>query len=143
MLLEISSDGKTRLEPYWSLLEVAERGQANLLDVDEVEARERLEVLLTDAVTRRMVADVPLGVFLSGGIDSSTVAALMQANSVTPVKSFSIGFHEADYNEARQAKAVAAHLGTDHTELYVTAHQAQAVIPVSYTHLTLPTTPYV
>ena len=128
-LLEIRDDGETQCEKYWSLLDVATRGQAAPLDIDDEDACERLETLLTDAVTRRMVADVPLGVFLSGGIDSSTVTALMQANSPSPVKSFSIGFHEADYNEADQAKAVAAHLGTDHTELYVTAEEARAVIP--------------
>jgi asparagine synthase (glutamine-hydrolysing) len=128
-LLEIRADGETRGERYWSLLDVATRGQAALLDIDDEEASERLEKLLTDAVTRRMVADVPLGVFLSGGIDSSIVTALMQANSSAPVKSFSIGFHEAEYNEATQAKAVAAHLGTDHTELYVTAAEAQSVVP--------------
>jgi len=128
-LLAVGSDGETRGERYWSLLDVATHGQAAQLDLSEVEARDRLDALLTDAVTRRMVADVPLGVFLSGGIDSSTVTALMQANSAKPVKSFSIGFHEAAYNEAAQAKAVAAHLGTDHTELYVTAHEAQAVVP--------------
>jgi len=129
LLLEIGADGETRSERYWSLLEVATRGQRAPLDLCEGEACDRLEALLTDAVTRRMVADVPLGVFLSGGIDSSTVTALMQANSVKPVKSFTIGFHEQGYNEATQAKAVAAHLGTDHTELYVTPEQAQAVVP--------------
>ena len=128
-LLEIRDDGETRAERYWSLLDVAARGQAAPLDIDDEDACERLEKLLTDAVTRRMVADVPLGVFLSGGIDSSTVTALMQANSAAPVKSFSIGFHETDYNEATHAKAVAAHLGTDHTELYVTAEEAQGVVP--------------
>ncbi len=128
-LVEIGADGETRSERYWSLLDVAMRGQAAQLDLSEADARDRLDALLTDAVTRRMVADVPLGVFLSGGINSSTVTALMQKSSTTPVKSFSIGFHEADYNEAVQAKAVAAHLGTDHTELYVTAREAQAVVP--------------
>ena len=128
-LLEIGADGETRSERYWSLLDVAVRGQAAQLEVSETEARDGLEALLADAVTRRMVADVPLGVFLSGGIDSSTVTALMQANSAKPVKSFTIGFHEQGYNEATQAKAVAAHLGTDHTELYVTPEQAQAVVP--------------
>ena len=128
-LVEIDAAGETRSERYWSLLDVAARGQAAQLEVSETEARDRLEALLSDAVTRRMVADVPLGVFLSGGIDSSTVTALMQANSTNPVKSFTIGFHEQGYNEATQAKAVAAHLGTDHTELYVTAREAQAVVP--------------
>jgi asparagine synthase (glutamine-hydrolysing) len=129
MLLEVGADGETRSEGYWSLLDVAIHGQDALLDVSETEACDQLDALLTDAVTRRMVADVPLGVFLSGGIDSSTVTALMQKASAKPVKSFSIGFHEAAYNEATQAKAVATHLGTDHTEFYVTAREAQAVVP--------------
>jgi asparagine synthase (glutamine-hydrolysing) len=128
MLLHIAEDGRTSGESYWLLIDEAERGQAAPLHLDETRARDELEALLIDAVTRRMVADVPLGVFLSGGIDSATVTALMQANSPTPVKSFTIGFHEKGYNEAAHAKAVAAHLGTDHTELYVTPDEAQAVV---------------
>lgn len=128
-MLEVRADGVVRSHTYWSALDVALRGQSLLLRADEAEAVAKLEALLSDAVTRRMVADVPLGVFLSGGIDSSTVAALMQANSQAPIRSFSIGFHEAAYNEADAAKAVAQHLGTDHTELIVSAEQAQSVVP--------------
>ncbi len=114
---------------YWSAKIAAESGVASPFTGSENEAIAHLEALLKDAVKMRMVADVPLGAFLSGGIDSSTVVALMQAQSQRPVKTFSIGFHEPDYNEAEYAKAIAQHLGTDHTELYVTANQALAVIP--------------
>ncbi len=127
--LDVRDDGEVRKQHYWSLLDEALRGQALPRDVDENDATAQLDALLTDAVTRRMVADVPLGVFLSGGIDSTTVTALMQANAAKPVKSFSIGFDEANYDEAVHAKAVAAHLGTDHTELYVTADEAMSVVP--------------
>ena len=92
------------------------------------EAVESLEQLLLKAVGSQMMADVPLGAFLSGGIDSSTIVAMMQAQSSRPVKTFSIGFYEEGYNEANHALAVANHLGTDHTELYVTADEAMSVL---------------
>jgi asparagine synthase (glutamine-hydrolysing) len=128
-LLECGEDGEVKHAAYWQLSEVAARGQTSPLDVSDGEAQEMLESLLADAVRRRMVADVPLGMFLSGGIDSSTVAALMQANSAQPIRTFSIGFREPAYDEAAHAREVAAHLGTKHTELYVTPAEAQAVIP--------------
>jgi asparagine synthase (glutamine-hydrolysing) len=114
---------------YWSPKEAAERGLANPFTGSDDEACEQLDALLRQSIALRMVADVPVGVFLSGGIDSSTVTALMQAQSARPVKSFSIGFNESSYNEADHALAVAKHLGTDHHELYVSAAEAMAVIP--------------
>ena len=117
------------IESYWSFREVAEAGVAHPLPVDEIAAIGELEALLRDAVARQMVADVPLGAFLSGGVDSSTIVALMQTQSSRPVNTFTIGFHEAGYNEAEYAQAVARHLGTDHTEFYVTPQEARAVIP--------------
>lgn len=116
-------------QAYWSARQVAEEGQRNLFRGTEAEACDELERLLRQAVAEQMMADVPLGAFLSGGIDSSTVVALMQAQSAQPVRTFTIGFDIDGYDEAQHAKAVARHLGTQHTELYVTPGQAMDVIP--------------
>lgn len=115
---------------YWSAPEIIRKASIERARVWESDrAIDELERILKSAVAQQMVADVPLGAFLSGGVDSSCIVALMQAQSSRPVKTFSIGFHEAAYNEAEHAKAVARHMGTDHTTLYVTAEEARAVIP--------------
>lgn len=123
----------TQLEPkitkYWDAAQVALDGVAQPFSGSPDEAVDALEKLAKDAVRQQMVADVPLGAFLSGGIDSSTVVALMQAQSTRSVKTFTIGFEEETYSEAVHAKAVAQHLGTEHIELYVTPQQAMEVIP--------------
>jgi len=116
--------------PYWSLQEVVEKGVAEPFTNSESEIISNFEQILGDAVEMCMVSDVPLGAFLSGGIDSSSIVALMQSRSSRPVETYSIGFNEADYDEAIYAKAVANHLGTSHTELYVTAKEAMDVIPL-------------
>ena len=127
----VSDNGQHVSEPvcYWSLEESVQAGQQDPFQGSANEAIDALEALLMDAVGLQMEADVPLGAFLSGGYDSSTVVALMQAQSRHPVRTFSIGFHEQGYNEAEHAKAVAAHLKTDHTELYVSSQDAMSVIP--------------
>lgn len=116
-------------EPYWSAKEIAVYGTVHPFFGSEAETVEQLDRLLRDSIARQMVADVPLGAFLSGGVDSSTVVALMQAQSTRPVKTFTIGFNESGYNEAEDAKKVARHLGTEHTELYISPREAMAVIP--------------
>ena len=114
---------------YWSLKTVVEAGMANPFSGSDAQAVDQLEQQLSTSIGLQMLADVPLGAFLSGGVDSSTVVALMQQQSSRPVQTFAIGFNEQGYNEAQYAKEVSAHLGTEHTELYVGADEALAVIP--------------
>lgn len=116
-------------QQYWSAMEAAVHGQQNPFRGTDEEAIHALEKVLGDAVAQQMVADVPLGAFLSGGIDSSAVVALMQAKSSRPVRTFTIGFDEKGFDEAVHAKRVAHHLGTEHTELYVRPADALGVIP--------------
>ncbi|HSL20187.1 MAG TPA: asparagine synthase (glutamine-hydrolyzing) [Vicinamibacterales bacterium] len=116
-------------KPYWSLHEVAERGLAYPLDLSDADAVTELDGLLTDAVRRRLYSDVPLGALLSGGVDSSTVVALMQEASARPVKTFTIGFDDGEFDEARHAARVAGHIGTDHTELMLTGEDACSLVP--------------
>lgn len=128
-ILTLPWRGEPLIERYWDARAVALEALADPLHANDTELVEQLEALLKDAVRRRMVADVPVGAFLSGGIDSSTVVALMQAADTGPVRSYSIGFDIAGYDEAPHAAAVARHLRTEHTELTVTAKEAIDVIP--------------
>jgi asparagine synthase (glutamine-hydrolysing) len=128
-IFSLALPNHSKVTTYWAAKAAAETGIQHLFSGAEAEALTTLEELLRDAIAGQMIADVPLGAFLSGGIDSSLVVALMQSQSAAPVKTFTIGFHEAEYNEATFAKAVAEHLGTDHTELYVTPAETMAVIP--------------
>lgn len=128
-ILTLPWNGEPQINKFWDAREIARAGMANPVRGDDHAVIAELGTLLQDAVGRRMIADVPLGAFLSGGIDSSVVVALMQSANAGKVRTFTIGFAEAGYGEAPHAAAVAKHLGTEHTELTVTAQQALDVIP--------------
>jgi asparagine synthase (glutamine-hydrolysing) len=128
-LTTVRGDGQVTLAPYWSLADAVAAGQRDPLSGSDDELVTAVESRLRETIGEEMVADVPLGALLSGGIDSTAVVALMQQQSGRPVLTFTIGFHEPGFNEAEHAKAVAAHLGTQHTELYVTPAEAREVIP--------------
>jgi asparagine synthase (glutamine-hydrolysing) len=126
--LAVNAGGQTG-GTYWDVAAIARSSQQAPDGRSDADVQDELSVLLTDAVKRQMVSDVPLGAFLSGGIDSSLVVALMQQASDRPVRTFSIGFNEISHNEAADARKVAQHLGTDHTEHVFSGAEAQALIP--------------
>jgi asparagine synthase (glutamine-hydrolysing) len=128
-LAAIGTDGTVRVERWWQADVIAAAAKANPLEGSDGELLDRLDDVLKDSVRRRLVADVPLGAFLSGGIDSSLIVALMQEVGGGQTKTFSIGFEEAAFDEAPHARAVARHLGTDHHELYVSSSEALATVP--------------
>ncbi len=128
-VITFATSGVVHAQAYWSLPDIKEAGALKTDSRTDDEAAARCEALLGDAVSRSMIADVPIGVLLSGGIDSTLVAALMQESSATPVRSFSIGFGDGDYDESVHAAAVARHIGTDHTELVIDPRDAMDCIP--------------
>jgi asparagine synthase (glutamine-hydrolysing) len=128
-MLRLGAGGEPVISRFWSLRDIAAHGSREPLALTDREAADQLEQLLNDAVGQRMLADVPLGAFVSGGIDSSLVVALMQSQSKRPVKTFTIGFDEQFFNEAVYAKAVARHLGTEHHELYLSPRDAMDIVP--------------
>ena len=128
-ILQLPHAGVPEVRPYWDSRRVVVAAAASRLEISEEEAVDRLESLLRDAVREHMVADVPVGAFLSGGVDSSAVVALMQAESHRPINTYTIGFAEPRHDEAPYARAVAAHLGTAHTELYAAPEHVLEMIP--------------
>jgi len=129
MLVLSANQQEPHITSYWEAVDVVNEAKQQSFTGSADEAVSGLEKVLTEAIDQQMLADVPLGAFLSGGVDSSTIVAMMQAQSELPVKTFSIGFHEEAYNEAEHAKQVAQHLGTEHTEWYVTPKDCVNVIP--------------
>jgi len=127
--LPINNKKLISVTPYWSLSQVTQNGQKNPLNCSDNEAVSLLENSLGSAVEEQLISDVPLGAFLSGGIDSSLIVSMMKVRTSQPVKTFTIGFDNSDYNEAIYAKAVAKHLGTEHSELYISPQDALDVIP--------------
>lgn len=128
-IVTIGPDGRLARRNYWNLAEVAARGLGDPLDASDDEATDALDALLRDAVSRQMIADVPLGAFLSGGVDSSAIVAMMAATRSEGVRTFSIGFPDLGFDESPHAAAVARHLGTLHTEITCTAAEALALVP--------------
>ena len=115
--------------PYWNLLDVVKKGEENTFKGNDLQAVDKLEELLTSVVSQQLISDVPLGAFLSGGIDSSLIVAIMQKVSANPISTFTVAFKEKGFNEAIYAKGVANYLGTDHKEIQVTSHDALKTIP--------------
>lgn len=129
LVLQTKADQKAEPEAYWNFADLLSKQKSSTAYGPQKEIMDKARSLITNAVTCRMIADVPLGSFLSGGIDSSLVTAVMQHNASRPVRTFSIGFENSDYNEAGYAKEIAEYLGTDHTEFYVDAATARDVVP--------------
>jgi asparagine synthase (glutamine-hydrolysing) len=127
-LLHWREGEEASVTPYWRLAEVVEAGHRNRI-ADPAEATDQLDALLREVVLRQMVSDVPIGMFLSGGLDSTLITAVMQAQSAAPIRTFTLGFESPEFNEAERARAIAAYLGTEHTEHCVTATDAQAIAP--------------
>lgn len=127
--VRIDAQGTAQTTRYWDLLEIASQDQDHRTLLSDAQALAQLNDVLGDAVRGRMISDVPLGAFLSGGVDSTLITAVMQSISPNPVKTFTIGFGESEFNEADHARAIAAHLGTEHHELQVSGQDALDVIP--------------
>ena len=128
-ILRVSLNNHQSQDKYWDACEIAKKGFESPFNATLTEVTNNLEEALKKTISKQMMADVPLGAFLSGGIDSSAVVALMQAQSSRAIKTFTIGFKEEGYNEAEFSKLVAQHIGTDHTELYVSSQDALDVVP--------------
>lgn len=133
-ILTLRADQEPQLESYWDIANVARTGQENPASLADPEVTNELERLIEQAVTDRMISDVPLGAWLSGGLDSSLVVSLMQANSTNKVRTFSIGFSAFGYDEAAEARRIAAHLGTEHEEFQVSPRDAMDVISAIPAH---------
>ena len=129
-MISISPNGQVgEVQHYWSFTDFASEHQKNPIQLSDANVVDEFERLMVSSIKEQMVADVPLGAFLSGGLDSSSVVAVMQRNSQRPVKTFTVGYNESSYNEAEHAKEIAKYLGTEHTELRISAKQSLDVIP--------------